>query len=171
MSISPSCIWPGLQCDGRVFLFLREDPDVVRLVDGEVGALGEHKGTGANQYTDDPSRVDNIKSAKGGTDPTYLLARMKRDAPEVAQDYLDWLKVKAPDEAVGFEAAVTGGRKLGRVGNPTGSNQHKKVETLQSNNSMERGNRSDYILARLERDRPDILNEFPTAWEHHLKNG
>ena len=31
------------------------------------------------------------------------------------------------------------------------------LSKLQSNLGIERGNRSDYILARLERDRPDIV--------------
>lgn len=79
-------LWHGLEVKDIATLrsYLREDPDVVRLVDGEVGALNEN---GTNQH----AGVDNIKpsSTKGGTDPTYLLARMKRDAPEVAQDYLD----------------------------------------------------------------------------------
>lgn len=80
--------------------------------------------------------------------------------PIEVQYALDWLKVKAPEEAVGFEAAVTGGRKLGKVG----SNQYAKTEAVYNVNTtptnQQAGNRSDYILARLERDRPDILNEF-----------
>jgi len=49
-----------------------------------------HGGTGANQHTKDESRVENINSAngqpqpkkkrKGGTDPEYVIARLKRDA-------------------------------------------------------------------------------------------
>ena len=83
-------LWHGLEIKdmGTLLMYLKESPDVVRIVQGEVGALGEH-GDGPGRGH---KRVDNINSltpTKGGTDPTYLLARMKRDAPEVAQDYLD----------------------------------------------------------------------------------
>ncbi len=54
----------------------------MRLVDGEVGAMGEvGSPTGANQHVRNVDNI-NIPPTKGGTDPTYLLARMKRDAPE-----------------------------------------------------------------------------------------
>ena len=85
-------LWHGLEVKDIATLrsYLREDPDVVRLVDGEMGALGEvGSPTGANQYTSNADNISIAHSRKFGTDPTYLLARMKRDAPEVAQDYLD----------------------------------------------------------------------------------
>ncbi len=63
--------------------------------------------------------------------------------------------MKAPDEAVGFEAAVRGGRKLGAVGRPKAGEEKVLTEPFK------RGEGKDYILARLERDRPDILNESP----------
>ncbi|NCC04989.1 MAG: hypothetical protein EOM37_13330 [Proteobacteria bacterium] len=156
MSISPSCIWPVHRRGGRVFLFLREDPDVVRLVDGEVGALGEAYSRPGNQNAAKQNAVDNINRVpptKGGTDPTYEL-----DPIEV-QYALDWLKVKAPEEAVGFEVAVKGGRKLmsRSEAGALGGRGNKASDNV---TSFDRGNRSDYILARLERDRPDILNEF-----------
>lgn len=79
--------------------------------------------------------------------------------PIEVQYALDWLKVKSPEEAVGFEAAVKGGRKLMNVGRPKA--EDVKVYNVNINpTNQQAGNRSDYILARLERDRPDILEEF-----------
>lgn len=82
--------------------------------------------------------------------------------PVEVQYALDWLKVKAPDEAVSFERAVTGGRKLGKVGAPEGNTNasKNKVDNVNFVFPTKGGNRSDYLLARLERDRPDILEEF-----------
>ena len=78
--------------------------------------------------------------------------------PIEVQYALDWLKVKSPEEAVGFEMAVKGGKRLGSHG---GDRRSVNAESkLQSNLDIERGNRSAYLLARLERDRPDILEEF-----------
>ena len=74
--------------------------------------------------------------------------------PIEVQYALDWLKVKSPEEAVGFEVAVNGGRKLGAVGRP------KAGEEKVLSEPFKRGEGKDYILARLERDRPDILEEF-----------
>ena len=53
-------------------------------------AAKKQGGTGANQHTvKDNSRVDNINSAKprkkGGTDPEYIIARLKRDAADNPQ--------------------------------------------------------------------------------------
>ena len=84
-------LWHGLEIKdmGTLLMYLKESPDVVRIVQGEVGALGEvGNPTGANQHVRNVDNI-NIPPTKGGTDPTYLLARMKRDAPDVAQDYLD----------------------------------------------------------------------------------
>ena len=79
--------------------------------------------------------------------------------PIEVQYALDWLKVKAPDEAVGFEVAVKGGRRLGSHG---GDRRSEGVKEQGANSTLKtRGStQADYILARLERDRPDILNEF-----------
>lgn len=54
----------------------RDRPDVVRLVDGEVGALGEVGGDRRSEAVQ--VQGDNITLKQRGTDPTYLLARMKR---------------------------------------------------------------------------------------------
>lgn len=81
-------LWHGLEIKdmGTLLMYLKESPDVVRIVQGEVGALGEH---GTNQHSDGRNNITSTTPPTRGTDPTYLLARMKRDAPEVAQDYLD----------------------------------------------------------------------------------
>lgn len=88
-------LWHGLEIKdmGTLLMYLKESPDVVRIVQGEVGALGEvgapEGHVGRNQYSANVDNINISNPTKGGTDPTYLLARMKRDAPDVAQDYLD----------------------------------------------------------------------------------
>lgn len=80
--------------------------------------------------------------------------------PIEVQYALDWLKVKSPDEAVGFEVAVKGGRRLGSHG---GDRKSEEARENQGNNVVLKNtslSNPSYILARLERDRPDILNEF-----------
>ena len=80
--------------------------------------------------------------------------------PIEVQYALDWLKVKSPEEAVTFEVAVNGGRKLmsrSEAGALGGRGKEKALDIIKSFNG---GTERSYILARLERDRPDILNEF-----------
>jgi hypothetical protein len=51
--------------------------DVAAMMRNEVPELAGHGGI--------RGQVDNVNLPKGGNDPTYLVRRMKRDAPEIAQ--------------------------------------------------------------------------------------
>jgi hypothetical protein len=56
-------------------VFCYKHEDVQQLIKGEVGALPKHGEIGRG-------RVDNINpKTRGGTSPTYLLRRLKRDFP------------------------------------------------------------------------------------------
>ena len=77
---------------------------------------------------------------------------------------LAWLELKDPGEAVPFREAVKEGRKImtkseaGKKGNAVrwGDVASNKV----TSDDMPRGNRTDYLLARLARDHPDILSDY-----------
>lgn len=57
----------------------KEAPDVQAMIRAEVGAAAEH---GANQHYDG---VRNAKSSKSSDTATYLLRRLKRDDPALAE--------------------------------------------------------------------------------------
>ena len=84
------------------------------MVEGEVEGLrkqGAPEGhEGHNQYT---AKVDNINISKegqqGGTSATYLLKRLKRDAPEAAEAYIqgEYKSVRAAAIAAGIVKVPT----------------------------------------------------------------
>ena len=87
-------LWHGLEIKdmGTLLMYLKESPDVVRIVQGEVPLMptnSESKVGNQNAVKNDGNNITVVSERTRGTDLTYLLARMKRDAPEVAQDYLD----------------------------------------------------------------------------------
>ena len=48
--------------------------------------LAQPGGDGSNQYSKkENSKVDNVNIAKGGNNPTYILRRLKRDRPDLAE--------------------------------------------------------------------------------------
>lgn len=48
------------------------------------------KNHGSNRFSDSDNRVDNVKSTtKGGNSTDYLLAKIKRDRPDIAQRLSD----------------------------------------------------------------------------------
>lgn len=79
-------LWFGLECTwNRLVLYCEHDDECRALLLGEVGELTKHGEVGKGR-----NRVDNINSkATGGTDPTYALARLKRDAPDLAKMVID----------------------------------------------------------------------------------
>jgi hypothetical protein len=77
-------LWFGLECPwNRLVLYCEHDEECRALLMGQVG---KQPPKGTNQYSEG---FDNIKPSKGGTDPTYTLARLKRDAPELAKLVID----------------------------------------------------------------------------------
>jgi hypothetical protein len=73
-------LWQGLESSiDDLLAYCRKRPDVQLLIRGAVGALAEHGGGRTSEQGDNitltPSR---------GTNPTYILKRLKRDHPELA---------------------------------------------------------------------------------------
>ena len=68
--------------------FVKDDPEVVKMVENEVGALNEKAGnpTGNNQHHRNGSNTTIPKKQDRGK--SYLLKRLKRDNPEIAEDYI-----------------------------------------------------------------------------------
>ena len=76
----------------RLVDFVRDSSEVVKMVQGEMGEAKGHGGVeghkGQNEHS---ARVDNVntsKQPKGGNHKSYLLKRLKRDNPEIAEDYI-----------------------------------------------------------------------------------
>jgi hypothetical protein len=68
----------------------------------EVGALDAH---GTNQHTGGP---DKIRSSQFGTNPTYLLRRLKRDRPDLAEKVVKGeMSAHAAALAAGFRRKPT----------------------------------------------------------------
>jgi hypothetical protein len=77
-------LWHGLECPwSRLVLYCEHDEECRALL---LGQVGKQPPKGTNQYSEG---FDNIKPSKGGTDPTYTLARLKRDAPDLAKMVID----------------------------------------------------------------------------------
>lgn len=70
-------LWDGLDCDlDDLLAICRKRQDVQRLIKKEIGAAPNHVGRG--------HRSDNITPNRG-TNPTYVLKRLKRDRPDLAE--------------------------------------------------------------------------------------
>ena len=71
----------------RLVDYVKDDEEAVRMVQGEMGAAKPH---GANQHTKDEGHYNVMSSNPDlqGNSATYLLRRLKRDAPAVAEAYL-----------------------------------------------------------------------------------
>ena len=112
-------LWHGLEIKSisKLLDFVQEDPKVVKMVEGEVEGCGDHGGAnnpnGKNQHTKQVGQVDNINltndEPKGGTSATYLLKRLKRDAPEMAEAYIqgEYKSVRAAAIAAGIVKVPT----------------------------------------------------------------
>jgi hypothetical protein len=71
-------LWEGLESSvDDLKVFCRKRDDVRQLIDEAVGAAPAHVGRGH------PNSFDIIKPI-GGTNPTYILKRLKRDRPDLA---------------------------------------------------------------------------------------
>jgi len=79
--------------------------------------------------------------------------------PEEVKLALKWLELKKPDEAVKYQSAVEGGRRLMTM-SEAGGFGGRGNKALDNVNSFSGGNQKTYLLARLERDRPDILDDL-----------
>ena len=96
---------------------------------GNPGSINNPEGLGGKSGKIKDCQVDNInltKSSKGGTKSDYLLARIKRDAPEIAKDcQVDNVNLTKKD--------------------PKGGNK-----TLDNVKPFSGGNQSDYLIAHTE---------------------
>ena len=83
-------LWQGLEVSiPRLIRYCEDDPEVIRLIRGQVPEAREHGGTGANQYTKE-SRGSNATSASSSDRGAgYVLARLKRDRPDLAKQVID----------------------------------------------------------------------------------
>lgn len=97
-------MWHGLEVSSidRLLDLVRDNQEVVALIRGEVGALkkqGEHSG---NQYSESETLHNNV--SKQGNSSTYLLKRLKRDAPDIAEDLIrgEYKSVRAAAIAAGI---------------------------------------------------------------------
>ena len=74
----------------RLVDFVKDDPGVVKMVEGEMGASDTRSEAGAKGGRGIKA-VDNINSfihPKGGTGKSYLLKRLKRYNPKIAENYI-----------------------------------------------------------------------------------
>ncbi len=80
---------------------------------------------------------------------------------------LEWLKLKDPDEAVKYDDAVDGGRKMmsQSEAGKLGGRGKKAIDNIKS---FKGGTSSTYLRARLERDHPEILESLEDEHEKHL---
>jgi hypothetical protein len=115
-----------------------------------------------------------FKSAQDMISNGYYL-----DPVEVDLAY-EWLSIQNPESAVNFETAVKGGRKLrDRPGAPEGNKNACKDKNNCSNTTIvseDIGRGKDYLLARIERDTPEILEkykqgEFPSVRQAAIAAG
>lgn len=103
---------------------------------------------------------------------------------------VEWLEIRDPDEAVGFKDVVVAAKKAwsekyrtpGGANNPTGNNQYQRKEVNVDNvnidqDTLERGgNRASYLLRRMAKTRPEILDryeagEFPSVRQAAIEAG
>ena len=88
-------LWHGLEVGSirKLKDFVQEDPDVVNLVERE--ATEEGKGPGAPEGNQNAAKGENnpdnvrieLQGNQYGNNSDYLLSRLKRDAPDIAEDY------------------------------------------------------------------------------------
>ncbi len=106
----------------------REAPDVVRLVDGEVGAMptnSESKVGNQNAAKNDDDNVIVVSERTRGTDPTYLLARLERDrtAPTMAVLFIgdSFVSARGNPDAPTVKHGHNGHNGADQVRGPTGT--------------------------------------------------
>ena len=86
-------LWHGLEIKSisKLLDFVQEDPKVVKMVEGEVEESPSKSDAmaGNKNASKQENSFDNIKTEyETGTSATYLLKRLKRDAPEMAEAYI-----------------------------------------------------------------------------------
>ena len=136
----------------------------------EAPVLAEHRRPTKEEH----GKGNDVTFKARGNDNTYLTARLKRDAPDIA-DRLERGEFKSV-RAAAIEAEAD--KKAGDVleasaevkrGNPTGSNQYQRKEELpksadssQSVRAKSNGVHRDTQrkLDRLAKDRPDLIEKM-----------
>ena len=117
-------LWHGLEIKSmsRLVEYVKEDAEVVKMVEREMEGLKDDADNSPGPGRGHKKHVDNINvfnDAKGGTSAEYLLRRLKRDAPEIADDYIEGkfksvraaaiaagiVKVQSPYEMIGKQLA------------------------------------------------------------------
>ena len=86
-------LWRGLNCTWeRLMLYCEHDPECRALLLEQVEQMPSADQT---ENPRNPSgrkgkeSIDNINRLAGGTDPSYILARLKRDPPDLARQVID----------------------------------------------------------------------------------
>ena len=86
-------LWHGLNCArDRLILYCEHDPECRALLLEQVEQMPSADQT---ENPRNPSgrkgkeSIDNINRLAGGTDPSYILARLKRDPPDLARQVID----------------------------------------------------------------------------------
>ena len=69
----------------RLVDFVRDSSEVVKMVQGEMGALNEN---GGDRKTEGARSELQSNTEKRGNSNSYLLKRLKRDHPQIAEDYI-----------------------------------------------------------------------------------
>lgn len=93
-SFATSPLWHGLEIKSmsRLVEYIKEDAEAVKLVQAEMGQLKDPKdnppGPGRGNKTSLQCN-DVLEKGSRGNKAEYLLRRLKRDAPEIANDYID----------------------------------------------------------------------------------
>lgn len=103
-------LWHGLEIKSldRLKGYLQDHDDVIRLVEREEGVATSHGGDRRSEEVQSTLHC-KVESQPYGNHPSYLLRRLKRDAPDVAEDYLSgqYKSVRAAAIAAGIVKVPT----------------------------------------------------------------
>ncbi len=117
-------LWQGLGLETDELLnYLRKAPGVKALVLGELEEMPEVGGAIGNKGgSDNKNKVDNINpvfkvteekpESKGGTSPSYLTKRLKRDNPELSNGMLNQYPYAYLDNWMFWMLKRLGGERL-----------------------------------------------------------
>jgi hypothetical protein len=121
-------LWQGLEISPTRKLkdYVQEDAEVLKLVENELSEEMQdpHSRPGNQNAAKKENTVDNVNpvsGSKGGNQADYLLSRLKRDAPDIAEGYFkgEYPSVRQAALAAGivkqqspFEKAVKAMKKL-----------------------------------------------------------
>lgn len=99
-------LWWGLESSIEDLIgFCKKRPDVQQLIREQVGAAGAH---GTNRFQSRPDIIRSISQPSGfGDSPTYILRRLKRDRPDLAEQVVAGaLSAHAAAVQAGFRRAT-----------------------------------------------------------------